>query len=182
MKPVKLIDIAFIGAFTGDRESLFTHIWKRYRKKLYYYITAVMHCPGEDGEDLLQEIMMKVYSGLDRFRSGSSFNAWIYAVARNHCIDYKRKADCRPCGEEFHDCDGGEPDPFEAACRGELHRAIHRCLQGMDDADREMVYLRHFEGLRYKTIGAVIGMNESSVKTRMRAIEGRLRRDLKEWL
>ncbi len=169
-------------ALSGDRESLFSSIWEKYRKRLYYYVTAVMNCSREDGEDLLQEIMMKVYDNLGQYRSGRSFNAWIYAIARNHCVDYKRKAGFRPCVEEFRDFIGEEPDPSEAVCSGELNRAIHRCLEEMDDVDSEIVFLRHFEGLRFKSIGEIVGMNENSVKTRLRALEARLRHELKEWL
>ncbi|HOT46764.1 MAG TPA: RNA polymerase sigma factor [Spirochaetota bacterium] len=171
MKTVEMINIALSSALSGDRESLFCSIWEKYRKRLLYYVTAVMHCSREDGEDQLQEIMVKVFNNLDQYRTGSSFNAWIYAIARNHCIDFKRKADSRPCGGELRDCDDKAPDPFEALCSGELNRAVHGCLEKMDDIDREMAYLRHFEGLRYKTIGKVVGMNENSVKTRMRTIE-----------
>ena len=64
----------------------------------------------------------------------------------------------------------------------ELHQAIMKCLEGLDNNDREMIYLRYFEGLRFVAIGGVTGMNVNSVKTRMRILEARLRQDLKEWL
>ncbi len=171
-----------ISGLSNDREGLFSYIWERYRKKLYYYLTAIMHCSREDGEDLLQEIMMKVYNRMDQYKTGHSIEAWLYAIARNHCIDFKRKMSSRPCGEEYRESDGEAPDPFDTVCKGELNRAIYGCLKGMDDIDREMVFLRHFEGLKYKSIGAVISMNVNSVKTRMLALEARMRRDLKEWL
>lgn len=182
MKPVELINIALNSALSNDRDSLFSFIWERYRKRLYYYLTVVMHCSPEDGEDLLQEIMMKVYNNLAQFRAGRSFDAWIYAIARNHCRDFRRKRESRTCGEEYREVAGGAPDPVDAVCSGELHRAIQECLGKMDDIDREMVYLRHYEGLKYSSIGTVIGMNVNSVKTRMRALEGLLRQELKGWL
>jgi RNA polymerase sigma-70 factor (ECF subfamily) len=182
MKTTEIFTIALSGVLSGDRESQFSRVWEKYRKRLYYYLTAAMRCSREDGEDLLQEIMMKVYENLETYKFGGSFNAWIYAIARNHCTDFKRKTDSRPCGEELRDCDGEAEDPFEAVCGGELNRAIQGCLEKMDDADREMVFLRYFEGLTFKTIGKVLGMNENSVKTRVRAAEARLRHELKEWL
>ncbi len=179
---MEIITFALTSALSDNRESRFAYIWKRYRKRIYYYITSVLHCSREDGEDLLQEIMMKVYNNLEKYTAGSSFDAWIYTIARNHCLDFMRKLKARPGAEEYREGDGEEPDPFEIVCSGELHQAIHGCLRDMDGSDREMIYLRHFEGLRYKSIGAVIGMNVNSVKTRMRALESRLRQELKEWL
>lgn len=169
-------------ALSGDRDRLFGHIWKTYREKLYYYITSVMHCSREDGEDLLQEIMMKAYDNLEGFRWGRSFNAWIYTIARNHCIDYHRKMKMRREEGEYREGEGESPDLLDALCNSELNRAIHACLGKLAEGDREMVYLRHFEGLTHRSIGTVIGMNVNSVKTRLRAIEARLRHELRGWL
>lgn len=182
MKSTEMISITLSAMLSEDREGLFRYVWESYRKRLFYYVTAVMHCSPEDGEDLIQEIMMKVYQSIGRYRAGRSFNAWIYAIARNHCIDCIRKMDVRPCGEELRDTAGNTPDPLDDVCTGELNHAIRTSLERLDDDDREMVYLRHFEGLKYRQIGSVIGMNVNSVKTRMRAVEARLRCELKEWL
>ncbi len=182
MKSLESTTITLNAMLSGDREGLFRFVWQTYRTRLYYYLTEVMRCPREEGEDLLQEVMMKVHDNLDRYRAGLSFNAWIYAIARNHCIDYKRKMNARPCGEEMGEMAGTTPDPFEEVCSGEVSRAVRASLDALDDDDREMAYLRYFEGLRYRSIGAVTGMNVNSVKTRMRAVEARLRRELKGWL
>jgi RNA polymerase sigma-70 factor, ECF subfamily len=182
MKTRELIPIMLSRALSDDREGLFRHIWDTYRKRLYYYITAVMRAGREDGEDLLQEIMMKVYDHLDTYRAGRSLDGWLYAIARNHCVDFLRKKGSRPCGEEMREEQCKDEDPCEALCAGELNRTIEECLERLGAVDREMVYLRHFERLTYRTIGNVIGMNVNSVKTRMRAVETRLRRELKEWL
>ncbi|MBN1496230.1 MAG: RNA polymerase sigma factor [Spirochaetes bacterium] len=182
MKSSELITITLNAMLSKNREVLFRHVWEHYRKRLYYYVTAVMHCSPEDGEDLVQEIMMKVYDTIGRYKTGRSFNAWIYTITRNHCIDFMRKKDARPCGEELRDTADRVYDPLEDVCAGELNHAIRTSLDRLDDVDREMMYLRHFEGLRYASIGALVGMNVNSVKTRMRAIEARLRHELKEWL
>lgn len=169
-------------ALSGDRDRLFGHIWKTYRKKLYYYITSVMHCSREDGEDLLQEIMMKAYGNLEWYRRGRSLDAWIYTIARNHCIDFHRKMKKRRGEDEYREGDGASPDLLDDLCNSELNQAIHASLGKLAEADREMVYLRHFEGLTHRSIGTIIGMNVNSVKTRLRAIEARLRHELRGWL
>lgn len=178
----ELLNITLGKMLFSDREELFRDIWECYRKRIFYYITSVMHCNTEDGEDLLQEIMMKVYNNLQHYKAGRSFNAWIYSIARNHCLDFRRKLQCRPCCEEIQEYPGNDPGPYERVCSNELHQAIMKCLKDLDSNDREMIYLRYFEGLRFAAIGSVTGMNVNSVKTRMRVLEARLRQDLKEWL
>lgn len=169
-------------ALPDDKERLFGHLWETYRKRLSYYITAVMRCSREDGEDLLQEIMMKAYDTMERYKTGRSFDAWIYTIARNHCIDFHRKMKKRREEGEYREGDGESPDLFEALCTSELNRAIHACLEKLAEGDREMVYLRYFEGLTHRSIGMIIGMNVNSVKTRLRAVEARLRHELRGWL
>lgn len=182
MKLSEIITLTLSSALSDDRDILFSYIWERYRKRLYYYITVVMHCSREDGEDLLQEVMMKVYNNLEQFKPGHSFDSWIYAIARNHYLDFRRKTESSLCAEEYREGAGGAPDPIDVLCSGELYQAIQECLGKMDDIDREMVYLRHFERLKYKSIGTIVGMNVNSVKTRMRVLEARLRQELKGWL
>ena len=182
MKATGRIIIALNNTVSGDKDNRLRAIWDQYRKRLLYYITGIMYCDKEDGEDILQEIMIKVYDNLDHYKTGTSFNAWIYAITRNHCLDTLRKKRTRPRFEELGERSGTALDVFDDVCSKELHRAIRASLENLSDEDREMIYLRHFEGLRYKSIGNIIGMNVNSVKTRMRAAEARLRQDLKEWL
>ena len=139
MKSSELITISLNAMLSDDRDSLFSYIWEKYHKRIYYYITTVMHCSREDSEDLLQEVMMKVYDNLEQYKAGSSFNAWIYAIARNHCLDFKRKMAARPKDEEYREGDCKAPDLFETVCSGELNHAIMACLEKMDDNDREMI-------------------------------------------
>lgn len=182
MKSSELINITMIAMLSDDRDRLFEYIWKKYRKRLLYYIMAVMRCPRDEGEDLLQEIMMKVHDNLQQYKPGRSFDAWIYAIARNHCLDFHRKIKSRRADEEYHEGIAESPDVFDAVCSIELNRVIKKSLEKLDEVDREMVYLRHFERLRYKSIGSIVNMNVNSVKTRLRAIEARLRHELKGWL
>jgi RNA polymerase sigma-70 factor, ECF subfamily len=182
MRSTEIITITLNRVLSEDKDDQFGYIWEKYRKSLFYYITGIMHCTREDGEDLLQEIMMKVYNNLEHYKTGRSFNAWIYAITRNHCLDFRRKMTARPNDVEYREGDCEAPDVFETVCSGALNRAISDCLEKMDNDDREMAYLRHFEGLRYHSIGMIIGMNVNSVKTRMRTIEARLRQELKGWL
>jgi RNA polymerase sigma factor (sigma-70 family) len=182
IKSPEIIAITLNKVLSDDRDDQFGYIWERYRIRLLYYITAVMHCGREDGEDMLQEIMIKVFNNLDRYIAGTSFNAWIYTITRNHCLDFMRKKKSKPENDEYCEGNGTAPDVFDEVCNSELHHAIRTCLEKMKGEDREMVYLRHFEGLRYRSIGVILGLNVNSVKTRMKVVEARLRQDLKEWV
>ena len=71
----------------GDKYAV---IVERYQTRLYrtaYYYTRNV----EDAMDLTQEIFIKAYNSLARFKRGSAFSTWLYRIAVNHCIDWSRK-------------------------------------------------------------------------------------------
>lgn len=70
---------------TGHK--LFNEIWTKYHKRLLFFIKSRL---ADGAEDVLQEIMLKVYHNLENYNP-ISFNSWIYTVARNHCINSMAK-------------------------------------------------------------------------------------------
>jgi RNA polymerase sigma-70 factor (ECF subfamily) len=72
----------------GARERLFELLWRQYQKRLAFFVQNMVK---DNAEDLVQEIMLKVYQNLHKYKPVSSFNTWIYAITRNHCLNYLNK-------------------------------------------------------------------------------------------
>jgi RNA polymerase sigma-70 factor (ECF subfamily) len=70
------------------QQAIFTEIWKQYHQRLLFFIRPMV---GIEAEDLLQEIMLKVYEHLGTYNPFYSLNTWIYAIARNHCLNFLQK-------------------------------------------------------------------------------------------
>ena len=77
------------------KERAFTAIIKKYQEKLYWHIRRMV-VEHEDANDVLQNVFIRVWNGLENFREDSQLYTWLYRIATNECLSYleqqKRKS------------------------------------------------------------------------------------------
>jgi len=165
-----------------QREEAFERIWRKYHGRILFFIRN--RVPLE-AEDLLQEVMLKVYQNLHRYNPGRSFQAWIYAIARNHCINHlakKRIIVARPCGRDGDEDFFVETEtPEDRMIRSEQEKKIEAVLKSLDAEHRETAFLRFYEGMKCSRIAEVTDVPEGTVKSRLFFIREKMRHELEEW-
>jgi RNA polymerase sigma-70 factor, ECF subfamily len=158
------------------REKAFDRIWRLYHKRVLYF---VRQRAAPEAEDLAQEIFIKVFRNLDRFDPSRPFVTWIYAVARNHCINHAAKRgpafESHPPSEVEENRFGHADTPESILIEKERDRILQAALSRLDPDSREMAFLKYFEGLKTRQIADVTGLAEGTVKSRLFAIRGALR-------
>ena len=177
--------VFFKSSFSEDKkDELFAYIWQNYRKKISFYISNLIPSIHPYFEDMFQEVMLKIYTNLHTFNPSHSFKAWIYTIARNHCLDYlKTNAEK---GRVLHCASGSDiPDrhsPESAAIEDDIREKIETCMELLESRDREIAYLRFFENLKYREISGIVNMNLNTTKARIRLIKIQLRKKLRRVL
>lgn len=166
----------------GGREKAFTRIWRAYGKRIRYYVSRILSGDGSSHDDCFQEVMLKIYEGLEGYGPERPLKPWIYRVARNCCIDFMKKRGDIPAEDIASTTAGTDRDPGEHFMRNELSSAIDECIDALGAEDAQLAYLRFFEEMKFGEMARVMEMNENTVKTRIAAIKKKLRCDLKEWL
>jgi RNA polymerase sigma-70 factor, ECF subfamily len=135
-------------------------------RNLVYHIT---HSPN-DVDDLVQEALIKAYQSMHSFRGGS-FRAYLAQIARNLCLDWlrRKKAKRAPTYVELLTDAWASPDagPEDVVLQKELADELLRVLDELGNPDREILLLRHIHQFSYEEIGAVVGMNPGTVRTRV---------------
>jgi RNA polymerase sigma-70 factor (ECF subfamily) len=127
----------------------------------------------DEAEDLTQEIFVKVYQSLDRYRAGDgSFAAWIMAVARNQAIDqYRRRRQERMRRVEDPEIvdvvPSSDEGPLPAIEREERRRIVHRGLRALPPDLRLPLILCDLQGLPYDEIAASLQLPLGTVKSRI---------------
>lgn len=127
----------------------------------------------DEAEDVTQEVFVKVYRSLDRFRpEDGSFPAWLMTVARHHAIDrYRRRRE-----EQTHAVPGdpsatatasSEEGPLRALEREERRQLVHRGVRALPAALREPIILCDLEGLSQEEAAASLGIPVGTVKSRL---------------
>jgi RNA polymerase sigma-70 factor (ECF subfamily) len=128
----------------------------------------------DEAEDLTQEVFVKVYQGLDRFREAEgAFPTWLTTVARNQAIDsYRRRRQERrltaddPALLDAVPAPGGS-SPLRALERQERASLVHRTLRALPEELRQPVILCDLEGLAYEEIAEALGLPLGTVKSRI---------------
>jgi RNA polymerase sigma-70 factor (ECF subfamily) len=132
-----------------------------------------------DAQDIYQDVFLKVYRKMDRFRFECSFSTWITRIVANTCFDHLRKGrNRREIGAITVDAEGEENDlvdlvrehrqthnPERELLRNELGTSILCALQRLTPRERIVFDLKHFQGMKLKAVSEILNTSEGSVKT-----------------
>jgi RNA polymerase sigma-70 factor (ECF subfamily) len=132
----------------------------------------------EDAYDVYQEAFLRVYRNLDSFRFDCSFHTWLYRIVANLCVDQLRKRKIRreePAVVETADGprdrmdavpeERAQGDPQRALLSRQLGERIQSVLRALTPRERMVFELRHYQGMRLRAIGDVLGTTEEAAKT-----------------
>ena len=130
-----------------------------------------------DAEDLTSRVFHRFLDRLDHFdpRRGSVLG-WLLTIAHNVLVDHWKSArPAIPVEEVAEKLVGGGSDPLEAVLRDERVQMVHRLLGDLHPEAKWMLDLRFRHELRYRDIGAFMGLTEQAVKKRFSRTLGKLR-------
>lgn len=154
-----------VQAAGGGREA-FEELVARHARGLH----CVLHAALRDRhrcEDLVQEVWIKVFGALPRYRPAGSFRSWLYSIALNHLRDALRGGRVRsspatPDVEGLIDEDARQP----AERRDEVQR-VQRVVAGLDEPFRTALTLVDLAGLSYAEAAETCGCSLGTVKSRV---------------
>lgn len=152
-----------------DRE-VFGCIIERYEGKLRRYVRRLMPGLGDEVDDLVQDIFLKVYINVRGFDTSLTFSSWVYRIAHNEAVSWLRKRKARP---ETVDLGEDECATFVASAElaGDRREArlakdeVERVLARMGERYRTVLVLRFLEGKSYGEIGDILAVPQGTVAT-----------------
>jgi RNA polymerase sigma-70 factor (ECF subfamily) len=168
--------------------SAYAELTGRYQDRIFTLVLGQIQS-REDAIDLTQEVFVRAHTKLDSFREDSLFYTWLYRIALNACIDFRRRRGRVP--EPFSlDADlrtemGYEPsdershsNPVQALENKELGRYLRECIQALPEVLRLAVILHDVEGLPQKEIARIMRCPLGTVKSRIQRGRYELREKL----
>ncbi len=143
-------------------------------------LRLAMHLTGSEHEaqDIYQEAFLKAYKSVGNFRFECSFYTWIYRIVTNLCLDHLRKRQVRKedapvatdaSGEQYDvleqvaDIRAGA-NPERDLMRRELGGRISKALEKLTPRERMVFELKHYHGLKLRTVGEVLNTTEETAK------------------
>lgn len=157
-------DARLIEETLKGSERAFRRLVERHHSLVYSVVRAVIG-DRDDIEDVVQEVLIKVYRGLPRFRAESKFTTWVYRIARNESLSAAERArpDMDPVDETaLAAVDGGGADEYR---RIEARRDLDRSLEQLDEKLRIAIELRYLAEKSYAEIAEIMDLPMGTVKT-----------------
>lgn len=131
----------------------------------------------EDARDVYQEVFLRVYRNLPKFRFDCSFKTWLYRIVSNLCLDQLRKRKVRKEEPSSFDSEGSEIDRFQfipeqradvdpqrQMMSTEVHSRVQEVLNQLTPRERLVFEMRHFQGMRLRAIGESLSVTEEAAK------------------
>jgi len=170
-----------IERFKRGDPSAFAAIVLRHQDRIYTLCRYMLRDP-EDAQDAAQDVFFKAYRALEDFRPDSSLYTWIYRIAVNTCLDYRRKSrrEVFRSAPLTEDLPSDEPFPKQLYESAEIHDSIQLALQKLPEKLRAAIVLREIEELSYKEITEVLHVSVGTVKSRISRAREQLRHLLKK--
>ncbi len=161
----------------GDRDA-FAELVRRYQN-LVAGVAWRYGIRRDDIEDVVSEVMIKVYRNLHQYRPDDPFSTWLYRLAANHVLDLGRRARREQARAEMPaQISDDAPGPQEGVEARERRSIVRDALLGIDPRYREAIFLVYVEGKRVDEAARTLGIPEGTVKTRLMRGRDALRRIL----
>ncbi len=150
-------DADLIKEFRRGNVEAFSELVDKYSRPLTMMILRIVR-DQEEAKDISQTVFLKVYEGLPRFLSASSFKTWLYSIALNAVKDYFRKRGKYQIvyddPDQLEDLSESPADRLDAA---RMSKNIREAMELLPEKQRLTFQLRVYENLNYKEISRILG-------------------------
>jgi RNA polymerase sigma-70 factor (ECF subfamily) len=189
----RIDDTALIREAQRGGRAAFEELVRQYDQAV---LRLALHLTGSeaDAQDIYQEAFLKAYKNIGKFRFECSFYTWLYRIVTNLCLDHLRRRQVRkedPAvttdqdGEEYSVIDQVSDDraganPEHDLMRRELGARITAALTRLSGRERMVFELKHYQGLKLRTIGEMLNTTEETAKNTLFRATQKLRLALAE--
>jgi RNA polymerase sigma factor (sigma-70 family) len=147
------------------KERAFTSIIKKYQEKLYWHLRRMV-VDHEDANDVLQNVMIRVWNGLENFREDSQLYTWLYRVATNECLTFLEQQKKR-AAVSLSDVESGLENKIKADQNfdgNKLEWKLQLGIQQLPEKQRIVFQLRYYDEMPYEEMSRVLETSEGALK------------------
>ena len=152
----------------------FERLYEMYRGRVYSTAYRMLSNRA-DAEDVTQDVFVKVFKKLNSFRGDSTVSTWIYRIAINACLDFRRRRRLRQAVSLDDGLEVGST-PLSVT------RLIESALPRMAEGYRRVFVLHDIQGMKHEEIGKILGITDGASKSQLHRARAFLRRELSPYL
>jgi RNA polymerase sigma-70 factor (ECF subfamily) len=147
------------------KEKAFTYLIKKYQEKLYWHLRRMV-VDHDDANDVLQNVMIRVWNGLENFREDSQLYTWLYRVATNECLTFLEQQKKRS-SVSLSDVESGLENKIKADQNfdgNKLEWKLQLGIQQLPEKQRIVFQLRYYDEMPYEEMSRVLETSEGALK------------------
>jgi RNA polymerase sigma-70 factor (ECF subfamily) len=173
---VSISDEELVRRVQSGDASAFDQLIDRYKSRLYGVIYNMLS-NHEDAADLSQEVFLKAFKSIHKFRSDSNFYTWLYRIGINTGLNFIKKRKEAPLSLNPWNPEAEEEQVLKElaspeSVRGtldsdEIREKLNEALQKLSEEHRTVVVLHDIEGMRHQEIAKVLGCSEATARSRL---------------
>lgn len=170
-------DQYYIEQTLKGNKHAYAFILRKY-KDMIFSIALKFFKNREEAEDMTQEIFIKVYRVMAKYKGESKFSTWLYRIAYNTCLDKikknKRYSFIQKNENYANEAGAGQAEIFEEIDQRDKKQIIQAALSTLLSQDQTLIMLYYYEELSLKEIAEIIGIKENNVKVRLHRSRNKL--------
>src|SRR6186997_420994 len=146
------------------KEKAYTTLIKKYQEKLYWHVRRMV-IEHEDANDVLQNVLIRVWNGLQNFREDSQLYTWLYRVATNECLTYLEQQKKRS-SVSLSDVESGLENKIKSDKHFDANKVewkLQLAIQQLPDKQRVVFGLRYFDEMPYEEMSRVLETSEGAI-------------------
>lgn len=149
----------------STKEQAFTGIVKKYQEKLYWHIRRMV-IDHDDADDVLQNMFIKVWKGLENFREDSRLYTWLYRIATNESLTFLSQQKKRNF-VSFSDNENGLSNKLKSDTHFDAHKLewkLQLGIQSLPEKQRLVFNLRYYDEMPYEEMSRILETSEGALK------------------
>jgi RNA polymerase sigma-70 factor (ECF subfamily) len=157
----------------GEREA-FDRLVERYQRDVYRLCYRYVN-NHQDANDMAQEVFLKAYRAIGKFRGDSAFSTWLYRIAVNTCLNFRsaRRPPQEELSEHLADAGAGAAERLQA---DERSRLVRDAVRKLPEKQRATLILKIYHDLTHEEVARVLGASVGTVKANLFHALGNLRK------
>ena len=151
---------------TATREAAFTTLVKKYQERLYWHVRRMV-VDHDDAHDVLQNVLIKVWKGLENFQENSKLYTWLYRIATNESLTFLEQQKRKISSSSLKEGEYSLENKIKADSHFDsqkLEWKLQLAIQKLPEKQRLVFNLRYFDEMPYEEMSRILETSEGGLK------------------
>jgi len=181
--PIIATDKEILDKFANPttKEAAFSLLVRKYQEKLYWHIRRMV-VDHDDANDVIQNVFIKVWRNLHKFKQNSKLYTWLYRIATNESLTFlnqRKRKSAAPLETDDYDLSAQlKADPYFDG--NDVQILLQNAIANLPDKQRTVFLLRYYEGMKYDDMSAVLDTSVGALKASYHHAVKKIEKYLKE--